>query len=250
MLHLFLLLIAVSSEEITTQGRIVVLISNLTVGNESALTRILDVNHSRAIQYGRGMYTVQNTQAFDQESFLFFLNTFGPELDFRNATFNPLIGGFPIAKAILFQYNQGVNISGPQPVYNFIVSFDSDHLNRGITGGWRFFPMGNLVFMTGAVNSTVGALLPGDVVAFADYNLVRLAANNWCLDKNRDKLRLVDPFSTKTVINQFGTPETFSKLRVLDEDGDPAYGNYDTTYAGVDFGATPLFGQIKIIIKK
>src|SRR5437868_455173 len=62
----------------TTQARTLVLIQNRSVlVNVSGVTQLYDANHTKAIQYGRGMYNNATAQALDEQGFKAFADNFG-----------------------------------------------------------------------------------------------------------------------------------------------------------------------------
>ena len=251
-MQLLLLSLLALATQVCAVDRKIWLLSNRTASSVPVLLQLADPEHAKAIQFSRGIYTAANVPQLDQESFQFYAQTFGPELDFTNVAYNPTlfgVGGWPLPKANMFSYIIGVNTTDTaNPIYDYVVMDDWDHPLRKSLGGWRNLAVGNLVAVNATIITPVGTLFAGDVLGFADYNLVRLAATNWNLGINREKIRIATPYVSKSYTNQFapapvGTSNNQSPLRVIDESGKVGAGVIDTMFMGPDYQATTPLRQ-------
>jgi hypothetical protein len=167
-------------EGITTQGRLVVYISNMTVTNTPAIVRLADnAQHSRALRGTRGLYTADKLAKFDAESFDFYAKTFGPCFNFTGVAYNPTffgIGAYLSPCGALLPYVIGIEDADPANLqYNYKVAFDSAAIHKGATGTWRNVAVGNLVLvLVPSASTPVGTLYGNDVLGFADYTQVNL----------------------------------------------------------------------------
>jgi hypothetical protein len=255
----------------TTQQRTLILVQNSSVTNVSTITTLWDNNHTRAIKYGRGMYTNVSAKFLDKQGVAFYARTFCNCFNYTGGTWvdNLSLLGVPVglggyvskcggtlsylnvsnignATGVLIQYLIGVDDTDPNhPIYGYVVVYDSANLVRGIGAGWRVVAVGILAIVLPSANGLLtpsGVVFTGNVFGFADYNLVRLAAKNWGNPVNREIIRVATPFTSKQIGNTqwsgLVTPpisENLSPLRVYDECCQVGIGAITTTYANATF---------------
>ena len=248
-------------QSITTQDRLVVMLQNTSLTNVSVLGQLLDPFHQRALQYGRGMYNTQNLAQLDKEAIRFYAETFG---ECYNFTGQPLVQILPgvfgylsfcaqcgvLPCGAFLPYIIGLNATDPNhPIYNYRLVFDSDNLSRGVKKTWVNLAVGDLVLslFNGTVSTPVGNVFLGNVLGFADYNAVNLAASDWSRPPNREIFRIATPFTSLQIFPlqfpnsgpTFGFMYNISPLRIIDECCNVGFGQITSTAAGKDSWTTP-----------
>lgn len=267
----------------TTQQRTLVLVQNKSLINgSSAVVGLWDNNHTRGIKYGRGMYTNVSGKFLDKQGVDFYASTFGNCFNYTGGTWvdNLSLLGVPVgfggyvatcggtlsylnisnfanATGVLVQYIIGIDDTDPNhPIFNYVVVYDSANPIRGIKAGWRVLAVGVLSIVLPSANGLVtpsGVVFANNIFGFADYNLVRLAAQNWGNPLNREIIRVATPFTSKQIGNNQWSglfvpaiSENLSPLRVYDECCQVGIGAITATYANATFSTTPPLRQYNI----
>jgi hypothetical protein len=244
---------------LTTQGRLTVFLGNSTLTNANIVAQIGDTNHSKAIQYSRGLYTAAKMAAFDAESMDVYADVMGPCFDFRAQPYNSTlfgIGGYtsPCGNAVFVPYIIGVDTTNSSnPVFTYTVVFDSDNIAQGVTGNWRIFAVGNLVYVLANTNTSQGMLYAGNGLGFADYTQVDITKSNWNFPLNRIINRIVPPSASFQIAqtpfsNTFpGFQLSLTGLRAFDGCCRPYTGVITETANGPTFDNTGALNKYQFV---
>jgi hypothetical protein len=165
-----------------------------------------------------GRYTQSQINQFRVNAINYYKNQYG--IDFSQGIHNTYLDSYNFPYAGMFPYAGGRD----NTVH---LEFDSKNKHRGKDGNWYGYQFGEVVgmfsngtFTGGVMNGT--SYQAGDLLAYFNYDFVQLTHSN-----NHESMLCYTPWPTKQPVNSFGKIESFSKMEVVDSEGNIGFFSED-----------------------
>ena len=218
-------------------------VQRLIVISKESPSVLFDPGHAKTVSVG--LYDSTTAAELDADGVEFFNDVCG--IDATGAPYNATEGSWTISVGKIYQYQLGVEGTAPDYTFNYNFLEDSDHKSYKKDGKRKIVAAGLILLFSTSGNyggpdyPEIGItphFAPGQAIAYAHYNSVK-PGEDWSKDKNVERFIIESPWTTIGRLNSENKFESDSKIKVIDEDDNVAYGVLTSTVATV-FGVTPV----------